>query len=61
MKYLGTNKKFSETRQKVSFRQVISLSHLEVRNPRETIGWRATKNKRVTRIVTLSIEFYTTR
>ena len=36
MEYLGTNKKFSKMRQKVQFRQVTILSHLEVRNPQET-------------------------
>ena len=33
IKYLGTNKKLSKMRQKVSFRRVMILSHLEVRNP----------------------------
>ena len=44
MKYLGTDNKFSKMRQNLSFRQVISLSDIEVRNPQDMRGWRATKS-----------------
>ena len=37
-KYLGASKKFIKMRQIFSFRQVMILSHLEVRNPREKIA-----------------------
>ena len=43
MKYLETNRKFSKTRQNISFRKVMSLSHIEERNTQEVRGWRETK------------------